>query len=75
MSTEKDTQERTYRESNVLPRNLLLDVFLLLQLEDVFVEVELQVFVGVVDAQLLETVLLRKIATSTISKKKKTKKI
>jgi hypothetical protein len=47
-----------YRVGDGLPLDFLLGVLLLLQLENVLVEVELQVFVGVVDAHLLKTVLL-----------------
>ncbi len=47
-----------YGESDGLPLDSLLGVFLLFQLENMLVEVELQVLVGVVDAQLLETVFL-----------------
>ena len=47
-----------YRESDRLPIDALFGVLLLLKLENVFVEVELQVLVGVVDAQLFETVFL-----------------
>ena len=44
-------------EGDVLPGDAFLLVFLLLQLEDVFVEVVLEVLVRVVDAQLLKAVL------------------
>lgn len=47
-----------YGESDGLPLDSLLGVLLLFQLENMLVEVELQVLVGVVDAQLLETVFL-----------------
>lgn len=42
----------------VLPLNLLFGVLLLLEFKDVFVKVELELLVSVVDAQLLEAVLL-----------------
>lgn len=47
-----------YRERDGLPLDSLFGVLLLLELENVLVEVELQVLVGVVDAQLLKTVFL-----------------
>jgi hypothetical protein len=40
--------------------NALAFIFLLLVLEDVLIEVVLQVFVGVIDAKLLETVQINK---------------
>ena len=53
-------KQMSYGESDGLPLDPFLGVLLLFQLENVLVEVELQVLVGVVDAQLLETVLLQK---------------
>ena len=47
-----------YRESDGLPLDAFFGVLLLLKLENVFVEVELQILVGVIDAQLLKTVFL-----------------
>ena len=49
--------KETNRVIDRRPVDLLLGVFLLLQLEYVLVEVELKVLVGVIDAQLLEAVL------------------
>jgi len=48
-------------EINQFPLNLLLEVFLLLQLKDVLVELLLQFLVGVVDAELLERVDLERL--------------
>lgn len=48
----------SYRERDGLPLDSLFGVLLLLELENVLVEVELQILVGVVDAQLLKTVFL-----------------
>lgn len=45
--------------ANCLPLDFLLRVFKLLELKDVFIEVELKVFVRIVDAKLLETVFLK----------------
>ena len=45
-------------ELDLTPRNVLLPVLLLLHLEHVVIEVLLQFLIGVVYAQLLETVLL-----------------
>ncbi|MPC26389.1 hypothetical protein E2C01_019525 [Portunus trituberculatus] len=57
--TKDDTKHSsTHLELNVLPVNLLLGILLLLQLEDVLIEVKLQLLIGIVDAQLLKTVLL-----------------
>lgn len=46
------------RVADGLPLDPLFGVFLLLQLENVLVKVELQVLVGVIDAQLLKAVFL-----------------
>lgn len=46
---------RVVHEVNALPPNALLTVLLLLVLEHVLIEVELQVLIGVVDAELLKT--------------------
>ena len=46
-------------EGNLLPVNALLAVLLLLHLEDMFHKELLQVFVGIVDAHLFKTVVLK----------------
>lgn len=48
----------SYGESDGLPLDALFGILLLFQLENMLIEVELQVLVGVVDTQLFETVLL-----------------
>lgn len=50
--------EKTYDKSDGLPFDALLGVLLLLQFENVLIKVELKVLVGVVDAQLFQTVFL-----------------
>ena len=47
-----------YSESDGLPLDAFFGVLLLLKLENVFIKVELQILVGVIDAQLFETVFL-----------------
>lgn len=54
-----DTALQVHTEVDELPLNTFLLVFLLLQHEHVMVEELLQTLVGVVDAQLLEGVVLQ----------------
>lgn len=54
------------QEVYVLPPNALLAVLLLLVLEHVLVEVVLQMFVGVVDAQLLKTKQKQPVTTTPL---------
>ena len=48
---------------DLAPRDLLFRILLLLQIENVLIEVELQRLVGIIDAQLFETVLLKVLPT------------
>jgi hypothetical protein len=48
----------TYCIANGLPLNLLLGILLLLQFENVFIEVELEIFIGIVYTKLLKAVFL-----------------
>ena len=54
---------KTHVEGNILPLNLFFRVFLLFQLENMLVVVKLQILVRVINAELLETVFLRKYNT------------
>lgn len=49
----------SYGESDGLPLDTFFCIFLLFQLENVLVKVELQVLVGVINAQLFEAIFLR----------------
>ena len=53
-------------ELHVSPLNLFLGIFLLLHLEDVAVEELLDLLVGIIDAELLETVLLKVLKSKDI---------
>ena len=73
---EPDETERLLRQQvdavlvvhkrNLAPVDSLLVVLLLLQLKDVLVKVKLQLFVGIVDAKLLERVLLKVLKAENI---------
>lgn len=50
----------TYCIADGLPFDLLLGILLLLQFENMFIEVELKIFIGVIYTKLLKAVLLHK---------------
>jgi hypothetical protein len=51
----------TYYIANGLPFNFLLGILLLLQLKNMFVEVELEIFISIIYTKLLKAVFLQKI--------------
>jgi hypothetical protein len=52
------TIRATYCIANGLPVNLLLGILLLLQFENMFIEVELEIFIGIIYTELLKAVFL-----------------
>jgi hypothetical protein len=49
----------TYCVANSLPFNLLLGIFLLFQLENMFVEIELEIFISIIYTKLFKAVFLQ----------------